>query len=93
MSSNVILNNKIIIFIIHIKFLIVFKLLYLILQRESFMDLGIKGKKAIVCASSRGLGFGCAEALAKAGVSLTICARTKEAVSYTHLTLPTSDLV
>ena len=42
------------------------------------MDLGIKGKKAIVCASSRGLGFGCAEALAKAGVSLTICARTKE---------------
>ena len=42
------------------------------------MDLGIKGKKAIVCASSRGLGFGCAEALAKAGVSLTICARTKK---------------
>ena len=42
------------------------------------MDLGIKGKKAIVCASSRGLGFGCAEALAKAGVTLTICSRTKE---------------
>ena len=42
------------------------------------MDLGIKGKKAIVCASSRGLGYGCAEALAKAGVELTICARTKE---------------
>ena len=42
------------------------------------MDLGIKGKKAIVCASSRGLGYGCAEALAKAGVDLTICARTKE---------------
>ena len=41
------------------------------------MDLGIKGKKAIVCASSRGLGFGCAEALAKAGVDLTICARSK----------------
>ena len=42
------------------------------------MDLGIKGKKAIVCASSRGLGYGGAEALAKAGVDLTICARTKE---------------
>ena len=42
------------------------------------MDLGIKGKKAIVCASSRGLGYGCAEALAKAGVDLTICARTKD---------------
>ena len=39
------------------------------------MDLGIKGKKAIVCAASRGLGFGCAKALAEAGVSLTICAR------------------
>ncbi len=40
------------------------------------MDLGIKGKKGIVCASSRGLGFGCAVALAQAGVDLTICART-----------------
>ena len=40
------------------------------------MDLGIKGKKAIVCASSRGLGYGCAVALAQAGVDLTICART-----------------
>ena len=34
------------------------------------MDLGIKGRKAIVCASSRGLGKGCAMALANAGVSL-----------------------
>jgi len=41
------------------------------------MDLGIKGKTAIVCAASKGLGFGCAEALAKAGVNLVICARTK----------------
>ncbi|MEO1563978.1 MAG: SDR family oxidoreductase [Pseudomonadota bacterium] len=40
------------------------------------MDLGIKGKKAIVCAASRGLGFGCAEKLAEAGVDLVICART-----------------
>lgn len=40
------------------------------------MDLGIKGKKAIVCAASRGLGFGCATRLAEAGVDLVICART-----------------
>ena len=39
------------------------------------MDLGIKGKTAIVCASSKGLGFGCAEALAQAGVNLIICSR------------------
>ncbi|RUY41394.1 3-oxoacyl-ACP reductase, partial [Mesorhizobium sp. M7A.F.Ca.CA.002.07.1.1] len=31
------------------------------------MDLGIRGKKAIVCASSKGLGRGCAVALAEAG--------------------------
>ncbi len=42
------------------------------------MDLGISGKKAIVCASSKGLGFGCAKALANAGVELTLCARNEE---------------
>ena len=42
------------------------------------MDLGIKGKTAIVCASSQGLGYGCAEALAQAGVDLVICARNKD---------------
>lgn len=47
------------------------------------MDLGIKGRKAIVCAASKGLGRGCAEALAREGVALTICARTKEAVEAT----------
>lgn len=36
------------------------------------MDLGISGRKAIVCASSRGLGRGCAEALADAGCELVI---------------------
>jgi 3-oxoacyl-[acyl-carrier protein] reductase len=41
------------------------------------MDLGISGKKAIVCASSKGLGYGCAVALAEAGVDLTICARNE----------------
>jgi 3-oxoacyl-[acyl-carrier protein] reductase len=40
------------------------------------VDLGIKGKRAIVCASSKGLGRGCAEKLAEAGVSLTLNART-----------------
>ncbi len=40
------------------------------------MDLGIRGRKALVCASSRGLGRGCAEALAAEGVALTLVART-----------------
>ncbi len=40
------------------------------------MDLGIKGKSAIVCAASKGLGRGCAEALAAAGVDLVINARS-----------------
>ena len=45
------------------------------------MDLGIAGKKAIVCASSKGLGRGCAEALASAGVDLVMCARGAEALA------------
>ena len=44
------------------------------------MDLGIKGKRALVCASSKGLGFGCAEALAEAGVDLVLNARTADAL-------------
>lgn len=47
------------------------------------MDLGIKGKKAIVCAASKGLGKGCAEALARDGVDLTICARGADALNAT----------
>jgi 3-oxoacyl-[acyl-carrier protein] reductase len=42
------------------------------------MDLGIKGRRAIVCASSRGLGRGCAEKLAEAGVHLTLNGRSEE---------------
>lgn len=42
------------------------------------MDLGIKGRNALVCAASKGLGFGSALALAKEGVNLTITARGKE---------------
>ncbi|MGI9493473.1 MAG: SDR family NAD(P)-dependent oxidoreductase, partial [Geminicoccaceae bacterium] len=41
------------------------------------MDLGIKGKKALVCAASKGLGRGCATSLAKNGVDVTITARTE----------------
>jgi 3-oxoacyl-[acyl-carrier protein] reductase len=39
------------------------------------MDLGIAGRKAIVCASSRGLGRGCAEALVAAGCEVVINGR------------------
>ncbi|MCA0045285.1 SDR family oxidoreductase [Celeribacter litoreus] len=44
------------------------------------MDLGIKGKRALVCASSKGLGLGCARALAEAGVDLVMNARGVEAL-------------
>ncbi len=44
------------------------------------MDLGISGKTALVCAASKGLGRGCAEALAREGVAVTICARTEATV-------------
>jgi len=44
------------------------------------MDLGIQGKRALVCASSKGLGLGCAEALAAAGVDLIMNARGSEAL-------------
>jgi 3-oxoacyl-[acyl-carrier protein] reductase len=47
------------------------------------MDLGIKGKNAIVCAASKGLGKGCAVALGREGVNLTIVARGREALEAT----------
>ncbi|MFN3664475.1 SDR family oxidoreductase [Yoonia sp.] len=47
------------------------------------MDLGISGKTALVCASSKGLGRGCAEALAAAGVNLVLNARGAEALEAT----------
>jgi 3-oxoacyl-[acyl-carrier protein] reductase len=47
------------------------------------MDLGLKGRKAIVCAASKGLGRGCAEALAGEGVELVICARTADVLEAT----------
>jgi 3-oxoacyl-[acyl-carrier protein] reductase len=42
------------------------------------VDLGIKGKSALVCGASRGLGKACALALAQEGVDLTIVARTRD---------------
>ncbi|RWR32700.1 SDR family oxidoreductase [Sinirhodobacter populi] len=44
------------------------------------MDLGISGKKAIVCAGSKGLGRGCAGKLAEAGVEIILNARGAEAL-------------
>lgn len=45
------------------------------------MDLGIAGRSAIVCASSRGLGYACADALAREGVNLTINSRDAQALA------------
>ena len=45
------------------------------------MDLSIKGKNAIVCASSQGLGKSAAVDLAKEGVNLAICSRNKEKIN------------
>lgn len=47
------------------------------------MDLGISGKRALVCASSKGLGRGCAEALAAEGCELILNARGAEALEAT----------
>lgn len=45
------------------------------------MDLGIAGRAAIVSASSSGLGFACAEALAQAGVEVTVNGRDQGRVA------------
>jgi 3-oxoacyl-[acyl-carrier protein] reductase len=47
------------------------------------MDLGIRGKSALVCAASKGLGKGCALALAREGVNVTITARTEAGLQVT----------
>ena len=51
------------------------------------MDLGIRGKTALVCAASKGLGKGCAISLAREGVNLVITARGKEALEATAVEL------
>jgi len=47
------------------------------------MDFGLKGKTALVCASSKGLGKGCAAALAREGADLVITARGSDALEAT----------
>ena len=54
------------------------------------MDLGISGKRALVCGASKGLGRGCAEALAEAGVNLVLNARGAEALETTAAALRTT---
>lgn len=44
------------------------------------MDLGIAGKWALVCGASKGLGLGCAQALAAEGVNVVMVARGREAL-------------
>ena len=55
------------------------------------MDLGVNGKKAIVCASSKGLGKACAKALMEEGVSVVINARGEEQLSETYKELSKID--
>jgi 3-oxoacyl-[acyl-carrier protein] reductase len=47
------------------------------------VDLGITGRKALVCGASRGLGKACAFALAREGVDVTIVARTRDVLART----------
>ena len=51
------------------------------------MDMKIAGKRALVCASSKGLGRGCAVALAAEGVDLILNARTKAPLEETAETI------
>lgn len=41
------------------------------------MDLGIAGRWALVCGASKGLGYGCAQALVREGVNVVVVARTE----------------
>jgi 3-oxoacyl-[acyl-carrier protein] reductase len=47
------------------------------------MDLGISGRKGLVCGSSKGLGKGCALSLAREGVDVTLLARTRSTLEAT----------
>ena len=55
------------------------------------MDLGIKDRKAIICASSKGLGKACAKSLLEEGVSVVINARGEEALQETFKELSLID--
>ncbi len=51
------------------------------------MDLGIQGRKALVCGASKGLGRACAEALLREGVHVTIVARDTKTLELTRAEL------
>jgi 3-oxoacyl-[acyl-carrier protein] reductase len=54
------------------------------------MDLGIKGKNALVCAASKGLGRACAMSLAREGANVAIVARGREALEQTATDIRTA---
>jgi 3-oxoacyl-[acyl-carrier protein] reductase len=56
------------------------------------MDLGIKGRNAIVTGGSRGLGLQCALSLAREGVNVAICGRTKATLDSAVLHLKSFDV-
>jgi 3-oxoacyl-[acyl-carrier protein] reductase len=57
------------------------------LNKGIVVDLGLQGKWALVCGASKGLGFGCAQALAAQGVNLVIVARGAQALAQAELRL------
>ena len=54
------------------------------------MKISLKGKKALVGGSSKGIGLAIAQRLAKSGASVTLMARNKEVLEKIILELPTS---
>lgn len=54
------------------------------------MDLGLQGRKALVCASSQGLGYACALALAREGASVTLNGRSLERLEAARAALSTA---
>jgi hypothetical protein len=59
--------------------------------RRELLDLKIKGRKAIVCAASKGLRRACAMSLGRAGVDLVITARTRDTLEATAENIRTAD--
>ena len=47
-------------------------------QGEQKMDLGITGRRALICGASSGLGLACAQALAAEGVQVTLVSRSEQ---------------
>lgn len=51
------------------------------IYRGMLMELGLKGKTALITAASRGIGYACAETLAREGANVLICARNEVALA------------